>query len=174
MIITKPAVIEYPQYYESYIKVVKENDLLDALRNNLEAFNQLISDIPLDKGDYRYADGKWTVKEVLIHIADAERIFAYRALCFARNDKTELPGFDEEAYMPYANAAKRTIFSIEDEFESLRNANIALFKSFDEEALNRKGMANRNMISVRALGFIIAGHANHHIKILRERYLNVI
>jgi hypothetical protein len=173
MIIVKPTANDYPSFYEPYIKAVKENDLLDALRNNLEAVNQLISEIPLEKGDYRYADGKWTVKEVLIHIADAERIFAYRALCFARNDKTELPGFDEEAYMPYANAAKRTIFSIEDEFESLRNANIALFKSFDEEALNRKGMANKNMISVRALGFIIAGHANHHLKVLRERYLNV-
>jgi uncharacterized damage-inducible protein DinB len=173
MIITKPAVTEYPQYYEPYIKAVKENDLLDALRNNLEVFNQLVSDIPIEKGDYRYAEGKWTVKEVLMHVTDVERIFAYRALTFARNDKNELPGFDEDAYVPYYQAEKRTIFSIEDEFESLRNANIALFKSFDEETLNRKGMANRNMMSVRSVGFMLAGHAAHHVKVVRERYLNV-
>ncbi len=173
MIITQPAVTEYPPYYEPYIKAVKENDLLDALRNNLEAFNQLINDIPLEKGDYRYAAGKWSVKEVLIHVTDVERIFAYRALTFARNDKNELFGFDENAYVPYYHANKRTIFSIDDEFESLRNANIALFKSFDEETLNRTGMANRSMMSVRSVGFILAGHAAHHLKVIRERYLGV-
>jgi uncharacterized damage-inducible protein DinB len=128
--------------------------------------------LPEEKLTYRYAKNKWTIKEILVHIIDDERIYAYRALCFARNDKTELPGFEQDDYALFSNANERSIENILNEYEAVRNATITLFESFDEAALLRKGIANKNGATVRALGYHLAGHELHHINIIKEKYLN--
>jgi len=171
MIITKPEHIEYAEFYSPYIKAVQQNDLLDALHTNKADYDSFFESVDLSKGDYRYADGKWTLKEVLLHVCDAERIFAYRALRFARNDHAELHGFVENEYVPYSNAAARTLFNIHEEFGSIRAATLSLYKSFTNDMLMRKGIASCNIVTVRALGFIIVGHANHHLNVIKERYL---
>jgi len=161
-----------PPSFKNYIKQVEETDVLQALRLSGFRSQVLIHSIPADKADFRYADGKWSVREVLCHILDAERIFAYRALRFARNDKTNLHSFDENAYAPEANAGGRSLVKISTEFTHLRASTVDVFESFTEEMLRRRGTANNNEISVLALGFVIAGHEAHHRKILSERYLN--
>jgi hypothetical protein len=132
----------------------------------------LIHSIPASRADFQYEEKKWTVRELLCHMIDAERIFAYRALRFARNDKTPLPPFEENDYAVQANASGRTMRKIADELAHLRTATVDLFEGFTEEMLRRKGVANNNEISVLALGFIIAGHEAHHRRILTERYLS--
>ncbi len=171
MIITKPTPQEYAPYYNTYVSKVQPDNLLEALHLNTEHFTEFICNIPTAKGDYAYAAGKWTVKEVLQHIIDAERIFAYRALRFARNDKTELPGFEENDYVPYSNAAKRSLLSLQEEFAAVRQATLTLFRSFDEAAFMRSGVASKQIMSVRALGFVIIGHAEHHRLVMEEKYL---
>lgn len=161
-----------PQFYKNYVKQIEETDLLQALRLSGFRTQMLIHSIPAEKSDFRYAEGKWTVRELLCHIIDAERIFAYRALRFARNDKTNLHGFDENTYAPEANAGGRSLKKISDELTHLRASTVDLFEGFTEEMLLRKGTANNNEISVLALGFIIAGHEAHHRRILTERYLS--
>ncbi len=163
---------EYAQFYESYIKnVSNEYDLLEELEISLHRLIKFVQDIPMDKFDYRYEEGKWTIKDILQHLIDAERIFAYRALCFARNDKTNLPGFEENDYVVEANANERTIMQLLTEMSAVRHATLLLFKTFSEDQLLRIGMANKNNMSVRALGFVIIGHQNHHQRIFSERYL---
>jgi uncharacterized damage-inducible protein DinB len=132
---------------------------------------QLLSNIPEDKGTFAYAPGKWTIKELLCHMIDAERIFAYRALRFARNDQTPLSGFEENDYAPEANADNRAIADIVAEMKRLRLTTIDLYRGFAPAMLDRTGSANNATLSVRNLGFIIAGHETHHRKILTERYL---
>lgn len=170
MIITKPTPQEYAPYYGTYINKVQPDNLLEVLHLHTDSFTDFIKSIPEQKADYAYAAKKWTVKEVLLHIIDAERIFAYRALRFARNDKTELPGFDENDYVPFSNAGVRSLSSIVEEFTAVRYATITLFNSFDEAAFMRSGIASNNTMSVRALGFVLIGHAEHHRQILIERY----
>lgn len=170
MAIEKPHPDTYPAYYSTYIDAVPENDLILALQNNRKALYALILEL-MGKADYRYAEGKWTIKEVLLHMIDTERIFAYRALTFARGDKNVLPGYDENEYAKYYSADKRTLQQVYAELRVVRDATIHLFQSFDEEALLRSGIANGNPISVTALGYAIAGHANHHFRVIKERYL---
>lgn len=160
-----------PQFYKNYVKQIEETDVLQALRLSGFRSQVMIHSIPADKIDYRYADGKWSVRELLCHILDAERIFTYRALRFARNDRTNLHPFDENSYAPEANAGGRSLKKIADEFTHLRASTVDMFESFTEEMLHRRGTANNNEMSVLALGFIIAGHEAHHRKILTERYL---
>ena len=160
-----------PPFYKGYVKLVEQPDVLQAMRISGYRTMELIHSIPEAKSDFRYADGKWTIREVLCHMIDAERIFAYRALRFARNDKTQLPGFDEVAYAPYLNASGRNLRQIGDEMQHLRTTSVDLFDSFTAEMLKRKGIASNNELSVEALGFIIAGHETHHCKVLKERYL---
>jgi len=160
-----------PQFYKNYIKQIEETDVLQALRLSGFRTQVLIHSIPADKIDHRYADGKWSIRKVLCHILDAERIFAYRALRFARNDKTNLHPFDENTYAPEANAGGRSMKKIADEFTHLRASTVDMFEGFTEEMLHRRGTANNNEISVLALGFVIAGHEAHHRKVLLERYL---
>ena len=160
-----------PPFYKGYVKLVEQPDVLQAMRISGYRTMELIHSIPEAKSDFRYADGKWTIREVLCHMIDAERIFAYRALRFARNDRTALPGFDEVAYAPYLNASGRNLRQIGDEMQHLRTSSVDLFDSFTEEMLKRKGIASNNELSVEALGIIIAGHETHHCKILKERYL---
>jgi uncharacterized damage-inducible protein DinB len=160
-----------PSFYKNYVKHVDQTDLLTALRSSGYRTQELVHAIPEKKMDFRYADGKWTIRELLCHMIDAERIFAYRALRFARNDKTNLPGWEENDYAPQANAANRSLKKIADEMQHLRTSNIDMFEGFTEDMLVRKGTANNNEMSVVALGFIIAGHETHHRNVLKERYL---
>jgi uncharacterized damage-inducible protein DinB len=161
-----------PPFYKNYVKQLEQTDLPTALRISGFRTMELVHSIPEKKSDYRYAEGKWSIRELLCHMQDAERIFAYRALRFARNDKTPLPGWEENDYAPQANAVGRDLKKIADEMQHLRSSTIDLFESFTEEMLIRKGIANNNEVSVMAIGFIIAGHETHHRNILRERYLS--
>lgn len=162
----------FAEYFNHYINLVKDNDnLIDVLENTHLNTNGLLDLITEDQGDYAYDEGKWTIKELLIHLIDTERIFCNRALRFARNDKTDLPGYDHDDYVQYSNAKNRTICDIQKEFNLVRAASIALFKSFSDEMLERTGTANGNKLTVLAIGFIIGGHEVHHTNILTERYL---
>jgi uncharacterized damage-inducible protein DinB len=160
-----------PPYYKNYVKQVEEGDLLQALRVSGHRTLEVVHAINEAQQDFRYAEGKWSVRELLCHMIDAERIFAYRALRFSRQDKTPLAGFEENNYAPEANAHNRSLKRIADDMRHLRISTLDLFESFSEEMLVRKGIANNKELSVVALGFIIAGHETHHRKILQERYL---
>jgi uncharacterized damage-inducible protein DinB len=161
-----------PHFYKNYIKQVEETDLIQALRISGNRMSEIVHGIPESKADFRYAEGKWSVRELLCHMIDAERIFTYRALRFARNDKTPLEGFEENDYAPQANAEGRSLKKIADEMTRLRASTIDLFEGFSPEMLARKGTANKNELSVVGLGFIIAGHETHHRHVLVERYLS--
>jgi uncharacterized damage-inducible protein DinB len=161
-----------PPFYKGYVKLVTHPDVLQALRISGYRTMELIHSIPESKADFRYQEGKWSIREVLCHMMDAERVFSYRALRFARNDKTALPGFDENEYAKYLNAAGRTLTQIGDEMQHLRTSTVDLFESFNEEMLIRRGTASNNEFSVVAMGIIIAGHETHHCKVLKERYLD--
>jgi uncharacterized damage-inducible protein DinB len=145
--------------------------LLQALRISGHRMVEVVHSITEAKADYHYADGKWSIRELLCHVIDAERIFAYRALRFARNDRTPLAGFEENDYAPQANASGRSLNKIAQEMAHVRTATIDLFESFTPDMLARKGIASNNELSVVGMGFIIAGHETHHRKVLVERYL---
>lgn len=162
---------EYAAYYKPYIQAIGEVVLLEELENSLLHFLEFLNSIPVEKHEYRYAEGKWTVKDIVLHLIDAERIFAYRALRIARKDKTPLPGFEENEYVESAFANHRTLYDLQEEFITVRKATICLFKTFSDEQLQQIGVASENSVSVRAIGFIIIGHQKHHQRIIFERYL---
>jgi uncharacterized damage-inducible protein DinB len=162
---------EYNPYYGTYIEALGEADLLATLKKQRKNFPKFIGSIPEDKLHYAYAEGKWTIAEVLTHILDTERVFQYRALRFARNDETPLPGFDQDAYVPHSAGNKRSVKDFVKEYKAIRRSTIALYKTFDDTALGRKGVASNSPMSVAALGFIMCGHQRHHRNIIRERYL---
>ncbi len=168
---TRPQLETLPAFYQRYVDNVKDLDMLDALRTASQSSLQTIRAIPETKGEHRYETGKWSIKEVLTHMMDVERIMSYRALRFARNDKTDLPGFEENDYAPEANAHSRTIVQLADEMSRLRTTTLDLFSSFTDKMLKREGTANKNHLSVLNLGYIIPGHELHHLRILQERYL---
>jgi hypothetical protein len=168
---TRPDLTTLPDFHKRYVDHVKDLDVIDALKNANEQMLQLVRSIPEERGLFKYAPEKWTIKESLCHILDTERILAYRAMRFARNDKTPLPGFEENDYAPEANANNRNLIRIADEMERLRLTTIDLFEDFTPQMLSRKGLANNLELSVLNLGYIIAGHECHHLKILKERYL---
>ena len=171
--IEKPKDGEFPQYATMYIKLLPDDGLLlTHLKENFDKTKEFILSLPEEKLTHRYAKSKWTIKEILVHIIDDERIYAYRALCFARNDKTELPGFEQDDYALFSNANNRSIENILNEYEAVRNATITLFEGFGETALLREGIANKNKATVRALGYHLAGHELHHINIIKEKYLD--
>jgi hypothetical protein len=163
--------VTVPEFYNTYINAIEENDLQEALANNTRRFRKLLKQIPHKKINYAYAEGKWTIKELLQHIVDSERVFVYRALTFARRDPAQLPGFDENTWAITAKAPKRKWNDLIDEFRALRAANEFFFASLDEDQLVQSGSANNNLISVAGLGFVCAGHVAHHMRIIRERYL---
>ncbi len=165
---------EYSLAYAAYVKAAGDEDLYEDLEISLHNFIRFVQDIPMDKFDYRYADGKWTIKEIIQHIIDTERVFSYRALRISRNDKTPLPGFDENAFALNTNANDRHLQSLLTEFSIVRQGTLALFKSFSEEQLKRIGIASNNELSVRAIGFIIIGHLKHHQKVFQEKYLQTM
>jgi uncharacterized damage-inducible protein DinB len=172
--IEKPKLGEYPAYAIMYMKLVPDDGLLlKHLEDGFDEMEKLILSLPAEKLLHRYAADKWTIKEVLVHIIDDERIYAYRALCFARNEGTKLPGFDQDDYITFSNANERSLENILQEYDAVRKATIALYDGFDEAALLRSGIANNNRATVRALGYHIVGHELHHMNIIKERYLRV-
>lgn len=144
---------------------------MDTMGRQLNNFPEFMASIPVEKWHYSYAEGKWSIAEVMLHLVDAERVFQYRALRIARKDQTPLSGFDHDAYVPVSGAGKRSRESIIEEYKAVRQASISLFSTFDAEVLQRKGKASNSAISVGALGFIMCGHQKHHRNIIRERYL---
>ncbi|MFN2437667.1 MAG: DinB family protein [Chitinophagaceae bacterium] len=167
----KPDLNRVPPFYHNYVNLVMQDDLEDAFSQNQQNIIDLLKSIPGERWDYRYADGKWTIKELVQHMIDAERIFCYRALCFARNDTVKLPGFEEDDYARNSKANQRFKESLIEELKVVQQSSVALFNSFDEEQLQASGIANNNSIYVLAIGFVVIGHALHHKKILEERYL---
>lgn len=162
---------EYNEFYQGYIDQVPDGEIVDVLRSQQHRMKDLLSSFPESRVDYRYAEGKWSAKEVVGHIVDTEWIFTYRALRMARNDSTPLAGMDQNEVMEGANFDDRTLQSLMDEFDHLRSASIVLFSSFDEKIRSRLGTASGFSFTVRALLYIIAGHAEHHMRVLNERYL---
>ena len=162
---------EYAPFFQTYISLSKELSLIESFMPNMEITVAFFQSVPLSKLEYRYDTGKWTVKDILLHLIDCERIFQYRALRISRNDKTPLPGFEENDYAVQANAKNRSLENMLDEYKSVRKATVTLFESFTEEQFLLIGNASGRDISVRAIGYIILGHELHHIKIIKERYL---
>ena len=163
--------IVMPDSFTPYLNAISENSLEEALRKNTRRFRKLLNNIPKKKINYAYAEGKWTLKEVLQHIVDAERVFAFRALHFTRKDPSPLPGFDENVWAITAKATKRRWNDLVDEFIALRAANELFFNALDEDQLLSTGTANNNTAVVAGLGFVCAGHVAHHMNIIKERYL---
>jgi uncharacterized damage-inducible protein DinB len=171
-IIERPQPGEYPDYAITYIKWVPTDGLiLKHLADNLESTRELILSLPEDRLDFRYAEGKWSIREILVHISDTERIFASRILIFARNVKKELPGFDQEEMVRNAHASRRATGDILDEYGTVRRATLSLVGSLQDEVLLQSGVANGYPVTVRALVYYLAGHEMHHIQVIRERYL---
>ena len=166
----KPQANESGEYFKRYINLVETENIVAALKNQLTDIEQFFREWPRNKWDHAYAEGKWTIKEVLIHMMDAERILAYRALRIARNDATSLPGFDQDEFTPFMNAANRSAESIMSEYRAVRMATIALVENLDDAASYRIGTASNDPASPLAMAFVIAGHEIHHMNIIREKY----
>ena len=167
----RPGSDEYAPYYEKYTSLVPEGDVVETLRRQAAETLALLRSVDEEQAGSRYEPGKWSVKEVVGHVIDTERIFAYRALRFARGDRTELPGFEQDGYIENAEFDRRTLRDLAEEFEHVRGATLKLFGSLSPEAWLRRGTASGNQVSVRALAYIAAGHEAHHVNILRTRYL---
>jgi len=167
----RPGADEFAPFYAGYVAQIPDGDIIEALIGGAEIAAALLSDLPEEIAGKAYAPGKWTLKEVVLHCADAERVFSYRALRFARGDTTPLPGWNEQAYAPLSGAAVRSLESVLDELESVREASVTLFSGLPSEAWTRRGSANNHEVSVRGLAWITAGHLLHHLGIIQERYL---
>ncbi len=162
---------EFHPYFKTYIDKVKDIDLIDALKLGAKETLSFFESIPGSKMDYRYSEGKWTVKDILLHVIDTERVFCYRALNFVRSKNSNLEGFDENEYVDSAKANSRSITELLEEYNAVRKATILLFESFSDKNFKSIGKANNTDLSVRAAGFVICGHEIHHKQIINERYL---
>ncbi len=171
---SRPLTGTYPVYYETYISKVKEADVRDAFKNQRSVVDHFFDGISEEKAGYAYAQGKWTIKELLQHIIDAERIFSYRALAFSRKETASLPSFDENIYADNSFANERSWKSLVEEFKILRKSTELLFESFNTDMLNHSGIASNNPVTVNAIGFIIVGHLNHHKGVIETRYLSPV
>jgi hypothetical protein len=168
----RPAAGEFAPFYAGYVaRIGDDEDILAVLGEQLHQFPARMEQVPESRGEHRYAPGKWSVKEVVGHLSDSERIFAYRALRFGRGDPTALPGFEEDEYVPPMVAGARTLADLVAEWSDVRRATIALFRHLPAEAWQRRGTASGKPVSVRALAYIIAGHLRHHVEVLEARYL---
>ncbi|WP_445666382.1 DinB family protein [Fodinibius sp. AD559] len=166
----RPEPDEYGDFYEGYINLVEQPNVIQSLIQQGQKVYTLIQQLTDEEANYRYADDKWSVKEIIGHLIDTERIMAYRALCISRGEETALPGYDHESYVQKGNFDQRSLQSLSTEYDALRNANISMFNSFSKEQMLHKGTANEVSVSVRALAFIISGHEKHHLNILEEKY----
>jgi hypothetical protein len=169
--IGQPEPSEYASYYGRYISLVTGCDPLTALSRQIDETCDLLRTIPEKRSEYRYAPEKWSIKEVVGHMSDTERVMTYRALRFARADKTELPGFEQDDFVKAAGSDHLPFADLIDEFAQMRRSTLCLFHNFQNEAWSRVGIASGNPVSVRALAYIVAGHELHHMKVLREKYL---
>lgn len=167
----KPIEGTFPPFFATYINKVNEDNLTDAFKNQRVLVNDFFDSISEEKSNDAYAPGKWTLKEMLQHIIDAERIFAYRALCIARKEKQSLPGFDENEYAANSNANSRNWNSLVEEMKLVRKTTELLFENFAEDVLSQSGISNNNTVTVNALGFVSVGHLYHHVGVIKERYL---
>jgi hypothetical protein len=172
-VITRPEQTEYAPFFQRYTSRIAEDDVFPVLERAFSDNLAFFAAIPEERWSFRYAPGKWSLKESIIHMIDTERIFAYRALRIARNDKTPLPGFEQDDYVPFYNAAHRSPASIISEYKAVRTATLELFKYLTEEDLMRTGISSGMPISVRALAYLIAGHERHHILLTKEKYLKL-
>lgn len=168
--IPKPKAGEYNPFFDTYISKMPECDVLALLQTQNNDTLALLRQTPETHADFRYAPGKWSIKEVVGHLCDTERIMAYRALRIARGDATPLPGFEQDDYVKAGSFDKRTLADLADEFQLIRQSTLALLRGFDEAAWERRGTSNNAPLSVRALVYIIAGHERHHVGTLREKY----
>jgi uncharacterized damage-inducible protein DinB len=166
----RPAPGEYKPYFDRYISLVDEDDILGLLERQIAEIQALLGSLSEEQSRYRYAEGKWSVRGVVDHLIDAERIFGYRALAVSRGDTHELPSFDENEYAAASDADRRDLPGLLDELAGARRSNLAMMRRFDDGAWSRIGAASGGPISPRALAFILAGHQRHHVRILRERY----
>jgi hypothetical protein len=164
---------EYSSFNKPYILAALETgkDIIPNLEDSLMRFFELLAELPKEKQLFAYAEGKWTIKELVQHMIDTERIFAYRAHRISRGDQTELSGFDENYFMDHSNANEMPYNKLLEEFLFIRNSTIAMFKGFSNEMLLQKGVASESVISVRALGLMLTGHVLHHLGVIQERYL---
>lgn len=167
---SRPAVTEYAQAYAGYVALVPDEDILAAIEEQSSVTQKLLASLDESKAAFRYAESKWSVKEVLGHFIDAERIFAYRALAIARGETQPLPGFDENDYVRHAGFDSWRLGDLSEHYALVRRASIVLFRNFPKEAWDRRGIASDNPITVRAIAWIIVGHERHHVKVLRDRY----
>jgi len=168
---TKPAKSEFLPYYDRYIQLVPDGDVVSTLGSQIDETLSLLRSLPASVSTYRYAPDKWSVNQLVGHVIDSERLFSNRALRFARNDATPIPGFEQDDYVRNSTFDVYPLSDLASELEAVRQATIFLFRHMDEEAWTRRGVANNAEISVRALAYIIAGHELHHREILRSRYL---
>lgn len=167
----RPKKNEYAEFYAGYVSLVEETDISAALLNQTNDLQQLFAEISEEKGDYRYAVGKWSVRELLGHVVDGERVFSYRALRISRGDETPLAGFEENFYVANSNFSNIKLADTLEEFSLLRQSNVLFFKNLTDEMWGKSGTASGATISVRALAYVMVGHLRHHVNILRERYL---
>jgi hypothetical protein len=170
---TRPDSAEYAPYYEKYISLVPGDNIVTTLSSQIEETLALLRVLSESQGELRYAPGKWSIKEVIGHLIDAERIFTYRALRMARSDRTPLPGFDENFYVENGNFGERRIVELADEFQAVRKSSVYIFRHLGEDAWARRGVASDNEMSVRAIAHILAGHELHHLGLIRTRYLGI-
>ncbi len=167
----KPEKTEYNEYYDRYVSLVDETEIIAAFENQLKEMNELFSSISEEKSEFAYAEGKWTIKELVGHLIDGERIFAYRALRISRGDETPIEGFEQDDYVENAPFKDYKFSDLVREFELVRESSILFFRHLKESDWTREGTASDSPVSVRALAFIMVGHVRHHANILRERYL---
>lgn len=167
----KPETSEYNSFYAPYISRINDGDLVSALRIQLDTVVEFFSGLSEEQANYKYAEGKWSIKEVLNHLNDTERVFAYRALNIARGDRQELPGMDQDVYQDNSRTEGRTLLSLINEFKSIRLSTIALFEPMTEGDSLRSAVASGSLVTVRALGAMIAGHYMHHIEVVKSKYL---
>ncbi len=167
----RPAKEDYIPYYHYYIDLIKEQDVEEALRANRSVIANFIRSIPESKADHAYAEGKWTIKQVINHIIDTERIFCYRALRFSRGDAQPVPSFDENLYAANASLSKTSLELLATEFETVRDSSILFFKQLTEKELQLKGQTAAGMVNVLSIGYMVCGHGIHHMNIIKERYL---
>lgn len=165
-----PQPTEYNDYYQGYIELVSERNVIQQLTQQGQQVFSLIRQLNEEQAAHRYAKRKWSVQEVIGHLIDTERVMAYRALCIARGEEQSLPGFDQDDYVTEANFSERSLQNLSTEYDAQRNANVRLFSSFNAERIEQVGTADGSNISVRALAYIIAGHERHHLNVLDEKY----
>jgi len=169
----KPLKGDYPKYFEAYFKNINDENPIELMESQKFELLDLLSTLNESKANYSYEKGKWSIKEVLGHLIDSERVFCYRAVAIARGETQSLPGFEQDDYVNNGNFNARELSNLLDEYQKIREATIPLFKSFDETIYDRRGTANNNPLTVRAVMFLIPGHEKHHINILKDRYLKI-